>query len=271
LIRRGGFIVGTFEFDGEKYKTASAHQKEWGNDLISQLSLNGNEVILDLGCGDGILTGQLALLVPEGKAVGIDASAGMIETAKKIERSNLGFVRMDISKMEIKDEFDVIFSNAALHWIKDHNRLLKASYQALKTHGILLWDFGSNGNCSNFLNVINKKIIEDKYMDFFKDFEFPWYMPSKKQYEELVQATGFSKFIITEVNKDRYFKNADEMIRWIDQPCIVPFIKCLPDRLKDTFRKEVIEEMVCRTQQADGTCFETFRRLNVYAEKNKSG
>ena len=45
--------MGTFEFNGEKYKIASKHQKEWGHKLIQELELNGNEVILDLGCGDG--------------------------------------------------------------------------------------------------------------------------------------------------------------------------------------------------------------------------
>lgn len=50
----------TFEFDGEKYKKASKHQKEWGNSLIGELSLKGYETILDLGCGDGSLTEQLA-------------------------------------------------------------------------------------------------------------------------------------------------------------------------------------------------------------------
>ncbi len=257
----------TFEFDGEKYKAASTHQKEWGNDLISQLSLKGSEAILDLGCGDGVLTGQLALLVPEGTVLGIDSSVGMIETAKKIVNENLEFVHMDICKMNYNNEFDIIFSNAALHWIKDHNQLLKASYQALKIHGIIFWDFGSDGNCSNFLNVIHKKVIEDKYAEYFKNFEFPWYMPSKSQYEELVSSAGFSDFAIVEVNRDRYFTNSDEMIKWINQPCIVPFIECIPDVLKDTFRKEVIEEMIGRTQQANGTCFETFRRLKVYAEK----
>ena len=60
----------TFEFDGEKYKTASKHQKEWGNDLISEFSFKGNEAVLDLGCGDGVLTEQLALFVPRGTALG---------------------------------------------------------------------------------------------------------------------------------------------------------------------------------------------------------
>lgn len=58
--------MGTLEFDGKKYRAASKHQKEWGNELISELSFKGNETILDLGCGDGILTGQLSLAVPKG-------------------------------------------------------------------------------------------------------------------------------------------------------------------------------------------------------------
>ena len=92
----------TFEFDGEKYKTASKHQKEWGNDLISEFSFNGNETILDLRCGDGILTEQLALFVPRGKVLGIDASLHMIETAGMIHRNNLNFAHMDINEMNFE-------------------------------------------------------------------------------------------------------------------------------------------------------------------------
>lgn len=257
----------TYEFDGEKYKIASTPQKEWGQSLISEISLQGNEKILDLGCGDGYLTEQLALLVPNGKVLGIDASVGMIQTAKKIYRDNLDFIQMDINSLHFSNEFNIIFSNAALHWVKDHDQLLKNSLAALKADGILLWSFGSEGNCSNFLSVIQKKIIEDKYIEFFKDFEMPWFMPSKSHYAELMSNIGFSHFTITEVNRDRFFPTSDEIIKWIDQPSIVPFIECIPDTLKSTFRKEVIEEMLERTQQPDGTCFETFRRLQIYAQK----
>ena len=257
----------TYEFDGEKYKTASSHQKEWGKNLISEISLQGNEIILDLGCGDGHLTEQLSMLVPNGKVLGIDASVGMIKTAKKIHRNNLDFIRMDINELHFTNEFNIIFSNAALHWVKDHNRLLKNSYEALTAGGILLWDFGSNGNCSNFLSVIQKKICENKYKIFFRNFDMPWFMPTKSHYEELITNIGYSNFTITEVNRDRYFPTSNEMIKWIDQPCIVPFIECIPDALKSTFRKEVIEEMLERTQTPDGTYFETFRRIRIYAGK----
>ena len=257
----------TFEFDGEKYKHSSKHQKEWGRDLISQLSLSGNETILDMGCGDGILTEQLSEFVPKGKVIGIDASVGMIETAKKIKKDNLEFWHMDINKMSFVNQFDVIFSNATLHWIKDHNRLLRISIQALTKGGIILWDFAGDGNCSNFFEIVRSKIAEEKYMPYFKNFEWPWFMPSKSQYEKLIADVGFSHISISEVNRDRFFPSSSDMIKWIDQPSIVPFIKYLPEKLKDTFRQEVIEEMLRKTQQKNGTCFETFRRIKVYAVK----
>lgn len=75
--------MSAYEFDGERYKKASRHQKEWGNDLIAQLHLAGNESVLDLGCGDGVLSGKISQIVPDGRVVGIDASKGMIHTAKK--------------------------------------------------------------------------------------------------------------------------------------------------------------------------------------------
>ena len=259
--------MATYEFSGEKYKKASRHQKEWGESLISKLKLGGDERILDLGCGDGALTEHLASLVPRGCVIGIDASEGMIETAKKCEAENLKFVRMDINDMSFENEFDVIFSNAALHWIKDHKKLLENTYAALKPGGEILWNFAGDGNCSNFFEVVKEKMKDKRFERYFADFEWPWYMPSKVEYERLTKASGFTEIVAIEENRDRYFADADEMIRWIDQPSLVPFIGCVPDGLKSAFREEVIEEMIGRTKRPDGTCFETFRRINVGARK----
>ncbi|MDE7422169.1 MAG: methyltransferase domain-containing protein [Lachnospiraceae bacterium] len=259
--------MNTFEFDGEKYKSASKHQREWGSDLIEELFLSGNEMILDLGCGDGYLTEQLAQLVPYGSVLGIDSSAGMIETAQKRIRDNLVFTQMDINSIDFHNMFDVVFSNATLHWIKDHKKLLKNTFTALKEGGMLLWDFASDGNCSNFYEVVREKIQNEKYKQYFSGFQWPWYMPTKIDYEKIIIASGFSVYNITEVNRDRYFTNADEMIKWIDQPSIVPFIEVIPNELKSAFRKDVIKAMIEKTLQPNGTCFETFQRIHVTATK----
>ena len=83
------------EFDGKKYEQASSHQKEWGSKLIAELELKGNERVLDLGCGDGVLSAHIAELLPDGKVVGIDASQGMIDVALPKAKDNLHFVLMD--------------------------------------------------------------------------------------------------------------------------------------------------------------------------------
>lgn len=206
-------------------------------------------------------------MVPDGSVLGIDASIGMIQTAEKHIKDNLNFIHMDINNIDFENEFDIIFSNAALHWIKDHNRLLKKAFKALKANGAILWDFAGYGNCSNFFEVIQKVIKDDKYKNYFDNFEWPWYMPLRAEYEKLVGSIGFSKVLVIEENADRYFSNDDEMIKWIDQPSIVPFIKCVSDEMKATFRTEVIESMIHKTIQPDGTCFETFRRIKVSALK----
>lgn len=90
---------------------------------------------------------------------------------------------------------------------------------------------------------------------------------TKSQYTQLISMIGFSGYTITKVNRDRYFSDADEMIKWIDQPSLVPFIKHIPKEQKEIFRQEVVEEMIKRTQQPNGTCFETFRRIKIYAQK----
>ncbi len=127
----------THEFDGRKYEKASAAQRQWGRKLIEEFDFEGTERVLDLGCGDGTLTAGTADLLPGGEAVGVDASRGMIDTARCKQRENMHFILMDINHLDFVDEFDVIFSNATLHWGKDHRRLISNVRRALRAHGKL--------------------------------------------------------------------------------------------------------------------------------------
>ena len=256
-----------FEFDGKKYKEASAHQKEWGNKIISEFEFKGNENILDLGCGDGVLTKQLSDLVPNGYVLGIDSSQSMINTAKEVESFNLSFQLLSINDIDFIDEFDIIFSNATLHWVIDHKKLITNSYKALKKEGIVRFNFAGDGNCSTFFAVIKEVMNLNEFVDYFKDFQWPWYMPTINEYRVLVDACDFNDIKVWEENADRFFPTNDELIKWIDQPSIVPFLKLVSEKQKEKFRNIVIDEMVKRTGQADGRCFETFRRINVYAKK----
>ena len=120
------------EFDGGKYEKASAHQKEWGMKLVEELDLQGTEAVLDLGCGDGSLTARIAELALRGEVVGIDASRSMIDTARGKKSENLSFLLEDINGLDFLERFDIVFSNATLHWIKDHKKLLANVHRALR-------------------------------------------------------------------------------------------------------------------------------------------
>jgi len=257
----------THEFDGRKYEKASTHQREWGAKLIEELDLKGTERILDLGCGDGTLTAQIASLVSNGEAVGIDASKGMIDTARPKERKNLHFILMDINHLDFVEEFDVVFSNATLHWVKDHKRLLENVRRSLRAGGCIRFNFAGNGNCSNFFKVIRQAMALDRFATCFANFEWPWFMPPVGEYLALVETSGLHEPHAWGENADRHFPDQQAMINWIDQPSIVPFLAHVPSPDKDAFRTFVVQRMIEETQQDDGRCFETFRRINVSATK----
>jgi len=264
----GRIPMSRFEFDGEKYRKASTHQKEWGVDLIADIELRGDERVLDLGCGDGVLTEKLAALVPGGEAVGIDASASMVETANEIQRENLRFALMDIDDLDYEGEFDLIFSNATLHWVKDHVRLLANCHRALKPGGMIRLNFGADGNCSHLNRVLREVMAYPRFREHFASFEWPWYMPSLNEYQALLARTEFADVEVWGENRDRHFPDTEAMIKWIDQPSIVPFLEHVGEKDRCAFRRNVVSEMVDLTMQVDGTCFETFRRINVFARKN---
>jgi trans-aconitate methyltransferase len=104
-----------YQFDGKRYEKSSEHQREWGSKLIEELNLKGDETILDLGCGNGLTTKELAGKVPNGKVVGIDNSISMIETANSHKTENMELTLLNIDEMNFDNEFDVVFSNATLH------------------------------------------------------------------------------------------------------------------------------------------------------------
>jgi trans-aconitate 2-methyltransferase len=144
------------EFDGKKYAEASTHQQEWGAKLIAELGLRGDERVLDLGCGVGTLTAQIADLLTSGEVIGIDASHGMIDAARQRRRKNLHFIIMDISDITFNAEFDVVFSNASLHWVQEHGKLLQKVQQGLRPGGVLRFNFAGDGNCSHFFQVVKE-------------------------------------------------------------------------------------------------------------------
>ena len=198
--------------------------------------------------------------------IGIDSSPSMIAQARKLEGRNIQFELLDIDRLDLTDEFDLAFSNAALHWVKDHDRLLDNVRQALVDGGKVRFNFAADGNCSNFFAVGREVAALPRYRSYFEHMVWPWYMPTVHDYEKLVERKGFSSYRVWGENADRYFIK-DELVRWIDQPSLVPFLALVDEHDKKAFRDEVVASMVERTRASDGQYFETFRRINLFAVK----
>jgi trans-aconitate 2-methyltransferase len=164
-------------------------------------------------------------------------------------------------------EFDVVFSNSALHWVKDHHNLLRRVLRALKPGGFARFNFPADGNCATFNRTVRRVMAQPSYAPGFRAFEWPWYMPTPDDYRRLASQFPCRDLQVYGENADRFFPNAGTMIRWIDQPCLVPFLPYVASANREAFRAGVIERMVQATRQPDDRCFELFRRVHVFFRK----
>lgn len=254
-------------WDGRDYERHSPHQREWGNSLIGELRLRGDERILDLGCGDGSLTRKLADLVPRGSVLGIDAAPEMLEAARAKCGPNMRLQQLDINALAFEAEFDVVFSNASLHWVHDHAVLLRNIHRALRPGGIVRVQFGCDGNCPNLLACLRRQMAIPPFPEAFAGFRWPWYFPALPAYKDVLRRSAFAQWRAWIENKDQRFPSAEAIVGWIDNPCLIPFVQALPAGLRKRFRDGVVEAMLVRTRQPDGSHIEPFVRMNVRARK----
>ena len=132
------------KWDSKLYNNSQNFVSEYGKSLLEFVPA-GTDKILDLGCGTGTLTNQLADRC--NYVLGIDSSDTMIHEAKNCF-PHLDFATVDTLEIDYTCEWDIIFSNAVFHWIDNHNLLLQKIYKALKPSGKLICEFGAHGNIS---------------------------------------------------------------------------------------------------------------------------
>jgi len=132
-----------YDWNANDYAEHSKAQQKWARELIAKLHLQGSENILDIGCGDGKVTAEIATAVPNGPVLGIDNSRAMVELAQKkypVDKfPNLNFKLADARNLNFKQQFEIVFSNATLHWVRNHVPVLEGIYQCLCPGGRMLF------------------------------------------------------------------------------------------------------------------------------------
>ncbi|MEW5733662.1 MAG: methyltransferase domain-containing protein [Thermodesulfobacteriota bacterium] len=260
-----------FHFDGEKYRASSAPMRSWGRSALSDLAFSGDERVVDLGCGSGELASEMADRVPQGKVLGLDANESMIRAAReKHQKPNLSFAVSDIRELALLNEVDLFFSNATLHWIKEHDRLLAALYRGLAPGGRARLSFAGRGNCPHFFAIVKDISAAAPFAPAFAGFVWPWYTPGPEEYREKVSRLPFSSARVWEETISQDFPEEKALLGWLDQPALVPFQTHLAKRapeLSAGFRKQAAERMTQVSRQADGSFRETFIRIHALLVK----
>jgi len=246
-------------------------QQSWARELIARLKLRGDEHILDVGCGDGKVTAELAQALPRGSVTGVDASPQMIEFANKLfpatKFSNLRFRVMDARKLKFERQCDLIFSNAALHWVDDHEAILRGASVILKPGGRLMISCGGKGNAHDVFLAIRPVMRLKRWREFFRQMPLPYFFYAPASYEKWLPKHGFRINSLQLATKEVAYAGAEGFATWL-RTTWLPFVQRVPENLREEFIAAVTQRYVARhPADADGKIPVRMVRLEIDAVK----
>ncbi|HXT57669.1 MAG TPA: methyltransferase domain-containing protein [Pirellulales bacterium] len=232
-----------------------------GVDLLELLAPRSGERILDLGCGAGQLTAQIAASGAE--VLGLDASAEMIAEARRLH-PRLAFELADAARFEVGEPFDAVFSNAVLHWVTRAEKAVERIAAALRAGGCFVAEFGGRGNVSNTLEAVRQAVSAVLGREV-GDVN-PWYFPSVGQYATLLEARGLEVRYAALFDRPTPLDEGEQgLANWL-QMFGAPCFAMLPEADRPRAVAEAIERARPRLWK-DGVWIADYRRLRVVAVK----
>ena len=179
------------EWNATGYTHIATLQEAMAAEVLSLLGLKGDERILDLGCGNGKVTAQIASRVPQGSVMGVDASAEMIAFATgHFSRPNLRFETRDIRQLACREEFDLVVSFNALHWIPQQDAALRAIRSAMKPHAAARLRLVPDGKRKSLEMVLEDTRKSARWAQYYEDFRDPYLHLTPEQYSALCERNG---------------------------------------------------------------------------------
>ena len=260
-----------YQWDANEYAQHSGSQYDWGLELIEKLKLTGHEALLDIGCGDGKVTAIIADHLPQGSVVGIDSSMDMIDLARRrhidYPNSRLEFKHLDVRELAEINRFDLVFSNATLHWIKHHPPVLLRIKKALKTGGRLLFQMGGRGNAEQVIATL-ETLIKQKWAIYFSEFTFPYGFYGPQTYSQWLADAGLKAVRVELIEKDMRHQGKEGLAGWIRSTWL-PYLERVPAPGKELFIENFVESYLKHHPlDADGIAHVQMKRLEVEAVKS---
>jgi len=235
-------------WDAQTYDKVSCNvQLEWGRRLIEKRKWIGNEIVIDAGSGSGNLTKILADKVPSGQIYAVDSDPNMVEQAKSNLSAyrNVEVILSSMDKVNLPKKVDVVFSNAALHWVLDQESVFSHFWQLLKPNcGELLIEYGGHGNIETAVRVIFKLMQSSQFKEHFVNWKQSWYFPMADEIEGLLEKARFRDIQVNLSKRTTSFSSRNEFANFVKTVIMKPFLGYLPDVAKkeqflDAFLKEI--------------------------------
>lgn len=232
----------TAEWNGQRYHRVSEPQFQWGLKVLSELSLRGDETVLDAGCGSGRLTKELLHRLPRGRAIAFDASESMLNAARETLAplsERVSFVQGDLLELSV-EPVDVIFSTATFHWVLDHDALVKRLFAALKADGRLHAQCGGAGNLQRFLSRAQAVANREPFREFLGGFDYPTlFAPAEETAQRLLQA-GFAEVKTWLTPAPTPFESRETFRDFISAVVLRHALAALPPALPERYLDEVV-------------------------------
>ncbi|MBY0506650.1 MAG: methyltransferase domain-containing protein [Bryobacteraceae bacterium] len=248
-------------WDAALYDDRHRFVSQYGSGLVELASPQAGERVLDLGCGTGLLLDELA--ATGATVVGLDASAPMVEKARA------AYPRFELQVGDARDfhfaePFDLVFSNATLHWIPDAAAVARSVARALRDGGRFVAEFGGERNC-----VLIVEALLQAGRERGLTLVSPFYYPSVAAYAQVLDGAGFE--VTFAQMFPRFTKLSDPVTGlrdWIQMFCGA-FLAGVPAGQHEEFLNRV-EELTRPQLHRDGNWYADYRRLRVVAVKRSS-
>lgn len=240
----------------ESYRAGAAFVAEYGRALLDILDPRPGDDILDLGCGDGRLTQEI--VTRGAKVLGLDSSAEQVRAAR-----DMG-LEAQIGRGEALSFdtcFDGVFSNAALHWMKDAEAVLAGVYRALRPGGRFVGELGGAGNVAGIQKALHEG-LERRGLD--AGAANPWYFPRTADYKDLLRRAGFEVRMIEDFARPTPLPG--EMAEWLEI-FAGPYLGLLESGERSIFLAEVCEKLAPTLRRGDGSWIADYWRLRFFAVK----
>ncbi len=219
-------------WDPDIYARNARFVSDLGEPLLELLRLAPGESVLDLGCGDGALTEKI--VAAGGLVLGVDASPEQVQAARQ---RGIDAQVCRVEALPFHEEFDAVFSNAVLHWVKDQATALSCIFRSLKPGGRLVAEFGGAGCVATIRGALHESL---RARDIDPGAYDPWFFPTAEEYSALLKDQGF------EIDSVSVFPRPTplpgDILGWLET-FAQPFLQALPEGDRAAYLEEVRERV----------------------------